>query len=114
MYTQDTKADAAASDPASVQWRASDKQSSTDGKLAGPLTDRGKSEWPGTSISRNPENSAASSTSSLPMLSPSSSIGSYSSEKSTLNPNAKVLFAMFLDYYLIHLELAFFTVSLYF
>ncbi|KAH0925909.1 hypothetical protein HID58_018165 [Brassica napus] len=87
----DTKADAAASDPASVQWRASDKQSSTDGKLAGPLTDRGKSEWPGTSISRNPENSAASSTSSLPMLSPSSSIGSYSSEKSTLNPNAKGL-----------------------
>ncbi|CAN7084407.1 unnamed protein product [Brassica oleracea var. botrytis] len=84
--TQDTNA---ASDPACVQWRASDKQSSTDGKLAGQLTDRGKPEWPGTSISRNPQNSAASSTSSRPIPSPSSSIGFYSSEKSTLNPNAK-------------------------
>ena len=109
--TQDTNA---ASDPACVQWRASDKQSSTDGKLAGQLTDSGKPEWPGTSISRNPENSAASSTSSRPIPSPSSSIGSYSSEKSTLNPNAKVLCAMYLDYYVIHLELAFFTVSLYY
>ncbi|KAF2608098.1 hypothetical protein F2Q68_00044479, partial [Brassica cretica] len=85
----------AASDPACVQWRASDKQSSTDGKLAGQLTDRGKPEWPGTSISRNPENSAASSTSSRPIPSPSSSIGSYSSEKSTLNPNAKGLIQEF-------------------
>ncbi|KAH0873327.1 hypothetical protein HID58_070689 [Brassica napus] len=85
----------AASDPACVQWRASDKQSSTDGKLAGQLTDRGKPEWPGTSISRNPQNSAASSTSSRPIPSPSSSIGSYSSEKSTLNPNAKGLIQEF-------------------
>ncbi|KAJ0250506.1 Polyadenylate-binding protein-interacting protein 3 [Hirschfeldia incana] len=71
--------EAATSDRA---WRASDKRSSTDG--------RGKSEWSGSSISRNPENSAASSPSTRPKLSPSSSIGSsYSSEKSTLNPNAK-------------------------
>ncbi|KAL0662146.1 hypothetical protein Bca4012_098983 [Brassica carinata] len=90
--TQDTNA---ASDPACVQWRASDKQSSTDGKLAGQLTDRGKPEWPGTSISRNPQNSAASSTSSRPIPSPSSSIGFYSSEKSTLNPNAKGLIQEF-------------------
>ncbi|KAF8090966.1 hypothetical protein N665_0460s0009 [Sinapis alba] len=78
---EDINEDAATSDP----WRASD---STDGKLPDRLSD--SSCWrPGSSISRNPENSATSSPSSRPMLSPSSSIGSYSSEKSTLNPNAK-------------------------
>ncbi|CAN6928220.1 unnamed protein product [Brassica oleracea] len=86
---EDINEDAATSDP----WRASDRQNSTDGKLLGRLSDRAKPEsscWrPGSSISRNPENSATSSPSSRPMLSPSSSIGSYSSEKSTLNPNAK-------------------------
>ncbi|KAF8083830.1 hypothetical protein N665_0750s0016 [Sinapis alba] len=86
----DTNSDAATSDPDCLQWRgASDKRSSTDEKLAGRLTDRGKSERPGSSISTNSENSAGSSTSTRPILSPSSSIGSYSSEKSTLNPNAK-------------------------
>ncbi|KAG2328128.1 hypothetical protein Bca52824_010856 [Brassica carinata] len=54
------------------------KKNPTDGKLPGRLTDRGKSE-----------NSPGCSTSSRPILSPSSSISSYSSEKSTLNPNAK-------------------------
>ncbi|AEE33057.1 Polyadenylate-binding protein-interacting protein 3 [Arabidopsis thaliana] len=67
------------------------KPSFIDGRL-GLLSDRAKSEnssgWPGSSISRNSENSAASSASNLPILSPSSS-GSLSSEKSTLNPNAK-------------------------
>lgn len=81
---EDINEDAATSDP----WRASDRQSSTDGKLPGRLSE--SSCWrPGSSISRNPENSATSSPSSRPILSPSSSIGSYSSEKSTLNPNAK-------------------------
>ncbi|KAL0864204.1 hypothetical protein Bca101_043322 [Brassica carinata] len=74
----DTNADVAASDSVCLQWRASDKKNPTDGKLPGRLTDRGKSE-----------NSPGCSTSSRPILSPSSSISSYSSEKSTLNPNAK-------------------------
>ncbi|KAL0696473.1 hypothetical protein Bca4012_063653 [Brassica carinata] len=86
---EDINEDAATSDP----WRSSDTQNSTDGKLLSQLSDSVKSEsscWrPGSSISRNPENSATSSPSSRPILSPSSSIGSYSSEKSTLNPNAK-------------------------
>ncbi|XP_018488756.1 polyadenylate-binding protein-interacting protein 3 isoform X2 [Raphanus sativus] len=81
--------EAATSDPACLQLRASDKRSSTDGKLARRVTDRGKFERSGSSISRNPDNSAASSSSSRPKLSPSSSIGSCSSEKSTLNSNAK-------------------------
>ncbi|CAH8255616.1 unnamed protein product [Arabidopsis lyrata] len=70
----------------------SEKPSFTDGRV-GLLSDRAKSEsssgWPGSSISRNSENYAASSASNRPILSPSSSIGSLSSEKSTLNPNAK-------------------------
>ncbi|XP_006307069.2 polyadenylate-binding protein-interacting protein 3 [Capsella rubella] len=71
---------------------SSERPSFTDGGLC-PLSDRAKSEsasgWHGSSISRNPENSAASPASNRPTLSPSSSIGSLSSEKSTLNPNAK-------------------------
>ncbi|XP_024006325.1 polyadenylate-binding protein-interacting protein 3 isoform X2 [Eutrema salsugineum] len=90
---EDINEGAATSDPACLQWRASERQSSTDGKLVGRLSDRAKSEsscWlPGSSISKNSENSATSSASSRPILSPSSSIGSYSSEKSSLNPNAK-------------------------
>ncbi|XP_010501088.1 PREDICTED: polyadenylate-binding protein-interacting protein 3-like isoform X2 [Camelina sativa] len=68
------------------------RPSFTDGGLF-LLPDRSKSEsssgWPGSSISRNSENSAASPASNRPILSPCSSIGSLSSEKSTLNPNAK-------------------------
>ncbi|XP_010480009.1 PREDICTED: polyadenylate-binding protein-interacting protein 3-like isoform X1 [Camelina sativa] len=68
------------------------RPSFTDGGLF-LLSEKSKSEsssgWPGSSISRNSENSAASPASNRPILSPSSSIGSLSSEKSTLNPNAK-------------------------
>ncbi|KAG2304602.1 hypothetical protein Bca52824_033253 [Brassica carinata] len=74
---EDINEDAATSDP----WRSSDTQNSTDGKLLSQLSDSVKSEsscWrPGSSISRNPENSATSSPSSRPILSPRSSIGSY-------------------------------------
>ncbi|XP_018443207.2 polyadenylate-binding protein-interacting protein 3 [Raphanus sativus] len=82
---EDINEDAATSDP----WRTADRQSSTDGNLHSRFSDRVKPEsshWrPG-----NSENSATSpAASSRPMLSPSSSIGSYSSEKSNLNPNAK-------------------------
>ncbi|VVB00266.1 unnamed protein product [Arabis nemorensis] len=80
-------------DAATSKLRACERKSSTDGKLVGPFSERAKSEssyaWPGSSISRNSESSAASPASNRPILSPSSSIGSLSSEKSTLNPNAK-------------------------
>lgn len=45
---------------------------------------------PGSSVSLNSDGAAG--TSSGPVLSPSSSMGSLSSEKSTLNPRAKVFF----------------------
>lgn len=45
---------------------------------------------PGSSASSNSERAAAASASGGPGLSPSSSLGSLSSEKSSLNPNAKV------------------------
>uniref|UniRef100_A0A1J3HPT3 Polyadenylate-binding protein-interacting protein 3 n=1 Tax=Noccaea caerulescens TaxID=107243 RepID=A0A1J3HPT3_NOCCA len=86
--------DAATSDPAGLQRRASERKSSTDGRQAGQFSDRAKPEsssvWPGSSISRNSENSAPSSSpSNRQKVSPSSSMSSFSSEKSTLNPNAK-------------------------
>ncbi|KAL1218929.1 Polyadenylate-binding protein-interacting protein 3 [Cardamine amara subsp. amara] len=90
---EDINEDAATSDLACLQLRTSERQSSTDGRLVSSFSDTAKSEssrgWPGSSISRNSENSAASPVSNRPILSPSSSIGSLSSEKSTLNPNAK-------------------------
>jgi hypothetical protein len=48
------------------------------------------SQRPGSSTSSTSECIAANSVASAPGLSPSSSIGSLTSEKSTLNPNAKV------------------------
>lgn len=92
-------------DAATSKLRACERKSSTDGKQVGSFSERAKSEssyaWPGSSIFRNSENSAASPASNRPILSPSSSIGSLSSEKSTLNPNAKVFIPPRLDYYLI-------------
>lgn len=97
IATKDINEDAATSaDLACLQLRTSERQSSTDGRLVSSFSDRAKSEsscgWPGSSISRNSENAASSPVSNRPILSPSSSIGSLSSEKSTLNPNAKVFF----------------------
>jgi hypothetical protein len=48
------------------------------------------SQIPGSSTSSTSERVAANSAASAPGLSPSSSMGSLSSDKSTLNPNAKV------------------------
>lgn len=45
---------------------------------------------PGSSASSNSDRAAATLASNAPGLSPSSSVGSFSSEKSTLNPHAKV------------------------
>ncbi|CAA7018456.1 unnamed protein product [Microthlaspi erraticum] len=76
---EDINEDAATPDPACLQRRASERKSSTDGRLVGSFSDRAK-----------PESSAASSSpSNRQKLSPSSSMSSFSSEKSTLNPNAK-------------------------
>lgn len=47
---------------------------------------------PGSSVSSNSECAVSASASSGPGLSPSSSVGSLSSERSTLNPHARVLF----------------------
>lgn len=52
-----------------------------------PMT---SSQRPGSSTSSTSDRIAANSVASAPGLSPSSSIGSLTSEKSTLNPNAKV------------------------
>ncbi|CAN8288036.1 unnamed protein product [Cochlearia groenlandica] len=71
----------------------SEWQTSNNGRQVGPFSDKTKPEssygWHGSSISKISENSAASSPSSRPILSPCSSLGSVSSDKSTLNPNAK-------------------------
>lgn len=48
------------------------------------------SQRPGSSTSSTSERIAANSVACAPGLSPSSSMGSLSSEKSSLNPNAKV------------------------
>ena len=58
------------------------------GKSHGEVQMLNSSGRPGCSVSLNSE--CAAGTSSGPALSPSSSVGSLSSEKSTLNPRAKV------------------------
>lgn len=50
---------------------------------------------PGSSASCSSDSAAAAAASSAPGLSPSSSVGSLSSEKSTLNPHAKVILPFF-------------------
>uniref|UniRef100_A0A0A8Y0T2 LsmAD domain-containing protein n=1 Tax=Arundo donax TaxID=35708 RepID=A0A0A8Y0T2_ARUDO len=59
---------------------------SSDGSAVEPVK---SSQRPGSSTSSTSERIAANSVASAPGLSPSSSLGSLTSEKSTLNPNAK-------------------------
>lgn len=60
------------------------------GKVPGEPQSVNSRGRPGSSASSNSERAAAASASGGPGLSPSSSVGSLSSEKSTLNPHAKV------------------------
>ena len=60
------------------------------GKSRGEVQMLNISGRPGSSVSMNSDGAAG--TSSGPVLTPSSSMGSLSSEKSTLNPRAKVFF----------------------
>lgn len=83
--------------PAPASSKGHEKMSSSE-MLEGPVTGKAHVQThtvnshgrPGSSASSNSERAAAAPTSGGPGLSPSSSLGSLSSEKSTLNPHAKV------------------------
>src|SRR6266540_4235641 len=64
--------------------------STRSGKHTSAVEPVNSSQRPGSSTSSTSERIAANSVASVPGLSPSSSMGSLTSEKSTLNPNAKV------------------------
>lgn len=82
--------------PPPVSSKGQEKMSSSE--LEGPVTGKAHAQThtvnthgrPGSSASSNSECAGAVSASGGRGLSPSSSLGSLSSEKSTLNPNAKV------------------------
>ena len=84
--------------PSRVSSKSNEKLNSSIDLVEGPVTGKGHGEpqaatshgRPGSSASTRSDRAVAVAASCAPGLSPSSSVGSLSSEKSTLNPHAKV------------------------